>query len=80
MEVSWIFFRKDAFKQIGLETDKLNPTPILMFGFIGKRAILECNITLPITARSPPTQSTIMVKFLVVNCYSIYNMIIVDLP
>ncbi|KAF3452063.1 hypothetical protein FNV43_RR08159 [Rhamnella rubrinervis] len=66
----------DAFKQMGIGKEKLDPASAPLFGFAGERVIPEGCITLPVTAGVPPTQATVMVKFLVVNRPSVYNMII----
>ena len=60
---------------MGIGKEKLDPATTPLFGFAGEKVLPEGSITLPVTTGSPPTQLTVMVKFLVVNCPSVYNMI-----
>ena len=66
----------DAFKQMGIAIDKLEPSLNPLLGFAGDRVLPEGCITLPVTAGDAPNQSTVMVRFLVVKCPSVYNVIL----
>ena len=65
-----------AFQQMGIDRDKIKPysSPLIEFG--RKQIYLVGIIPLPVTARTTPRLSTVMVDFLVVDRLSAYNAII----
>lgn len=58
----------DAFKQMDITADKFEPLLTPLFGFVRYRVLPERCITLPITAKDGPNQSTIMVRYFMVKC------------
>lgn len=56
--------------------DKLKLIKISLMGFEGESVIVEGAIQLLVTIGQAPDQVTSMVDFLVVDCPSVYNMIV----
>ena len=60
---------------MGIEKEKLDPTPTLLLGFVENKVLPKRSIILQVIARDTLKQSTVMVKFLMVKFHSVYNMI-----
>ena len=65
-----------AFFRMNLFFDQLRPVHTPLVGFTGDSVRVEGEITLPVTAGTPPRQSTIMMTFTVVRLPSAYNVIL----
>lgn len=65
-----------TFKKIGLTTNLLKPLPIPLYGFAREKVILEGSIKLPISIRQTEYRKALMVRFLVVDIPSFYNIIL----
>jgi hypothetical protein len=65
-----------AFKQIGIDQDRIKSFSSPLVEFIGEQVQSIGLISLPIIARTTPKQSTVMMDFLVVDRPSAYNAII----
>ena len=65
-----------AFQQMGINRDRIKPFGSPFVGFGGEQVYPVVIISLPLTARTAPKVSTVMVDFLVVDRPSTYNAII----
>ncbi|XP_040987650.1 uncharacterized protein LOC121235367 [Juglans microcarpa x Juglans regia] len=65
----------DAFSRLGINPDKLQPSPSLLKGFSGKAILPMGAITLPVMA-GQGTHTISMTDFLVVKALSSYNAIL----
>jgi hypothetical protein len=67
---------KSAFELMSIDQGKLVPTRGPLVGFSGKQVLSRGAIELPVMAGTSPQQKTIIVKFLVVDGRSAYNVIL----
>jgi hypothetical protein len=67
---------KSAFELMSIDQGKLVPTRGPLVGFSGEQVLPMGAIELPVMAGTSPRQKTIMVKFLVVDGRSAYNVIL----
>lgn len=65
-----------AFLHLGINRDKLVPATCPLIGFAGEQVYPVGSIELPVTPGEYPRQKTIMVKFLLVDKPSAYNVIL----
>lgn len=65
----------ESFRKMNIGKDKLKLIKIPLMGFEGESVIAEGAIQLPVTIGQAPDQVTSMVDFFVVDCPSVYNMI-----
>jgi hypothetical protein len=65
-----------AFLHLGINRDKLVPATCPLIGFAGEQVYPVGSIELPVTPGEYPRQRTIMVKFLLVDKPSAYNVIL----
>ena len=66
----------DAYKRMRLIESELNPSISPLYGFTGDRMILKGTVKLAVIVGEHPRVSTIVTKFLVVDCPSAINGII----
>lgn len=66
----------ESFRKMNIGKDKLKLIKIPLMGFEGESVIVEGAIQLPVTIGQALDQVTSMVDFLVVDCPSVYNMIV----
>ena len=67
---------KSTFQKMELTIDMLKPSPTPLYGFAGKKVIPEGSIELPISIGQTEHQKALMVRFLVVDTPSVYNIIL----
>lgn len=65
-----------TFNKLGISRDHLKPTVITSLGFMGENVSLKGIIQLLMIIGESSNQVALMVDFLVINCPSIYNIII----
>ena len=65
-----------AFDKMGIEREKLEPVNTHLRGFSGEKVLSLGSIQLVLTLGDPPCQATTVVRFLVVDAPSAYNMLL----
>lgn len=65
-----------AFKQLNIPQERITPVCLTLTGFIGEQVQLFGCIELSIIAGTIPKQTTILVKFQLVDIPSVYNIIL----
>ena len=65
-----------AFDKMGIGREKLEPVSTHMRGFSGEKGLPLGSIQLVLTLGDPPCQATTVVKFLIVDAPSAYNMLL----
>ena len=65
-----------AFDKMGIGREKLEPVNACLRGFSGERVLPLGSIQLVLTLGDPPFQATTMVRFLIVDAPSSYNMLL----
>ncbi|XP_059654529.1 uncharacterized protein LOC132301280 [Cornus florida] len=66
----------DAFSKMKIGKEKLRPTRSPLVGFTGDKVYPLGAVIFLVTAGTSPKQVTVMVNFLVVDCPSVYNVIL----
>jgi hypothetical protein len=67
---------RSAFEQMKIDRNKVIPARHSLVGFTGEQVLPLGSIELPVTAGTYPRQSTIMVRFLIIDRPSAYNAIL----
>ena len=65
-----------AFDKMGIRREKLEPVNAYLRGFSGERVLPLGSIQLVLTLRDPPCQTTIAVRFLIVDASSAYRILL----
>ena len=65
-----------AFDKMGIGREKLEPVNVCLHGFSGERVLPLGSVQLVLTLGDPPCQATAMVRFLIVDAPSAYNMLL----
>ena len=65
-----------AFDKMGIGREKLEPVNAHLLGFSGEKVLPLGSVQLVLTLRDPPCQATTMMKFLIVDAPSTYNMLL----
>ena len=65
-----------AFEKMGLGREKLEPVNACLRGFSGERVLPLGSVQLVLTLGDPPCQAIAMVRFLIVDAPSTYNMLL----
>ena len=65
-----------AFDKMGIEREKLEPVNAHLLGFSREKVLPLGSEQLVLTLRDPPYQATTMIKFLIVDAPSTYNMLL----
>ena len=65
-----------AFYKMGIGREKLEPVNACLRGFLGERVLPLGSVQLVLTLGDPPCQATTMVRFLIVDAPSTYNMLL----
>ena len=69
-------FISNAYKRMGLSESELSPATFPLYGFTGDHVIPIGIVKLTMTVGEHPRVSTVVVEFLVVDCFSAVNGII----
>ena len=64
-----------AFEKMGIGREKLEPVNAHLRGFSGEKVLPLGSVQLVLTLGDPPCQATTMIKFLIVEAPSAYNML-----
>ena len=65
-----------AFDKMGIGREKLEPVSTHLRGFSGEKVLPLGSIQLVLTLGDPPCQATTVVRFLIVNSLSAYNVLL----
>ena len=65
-----------AFEKRGIGREKLEPVNAHLLGFSGEKVLPLGLVQLVLTLKYPPCQATTMIKFLIVDAPSAYNMLL----
>ena len=65
-----------SFDKMGIGREKLEPVNTCLRGFSGERVLPLGSVQLVLTLGDPPCQATAMVRFLIVDAPSAYNMLL----
>ena len=65
-----------VFDKMGIRREKLEPVNAHLLGFFGEKVLPLGSVQLVLTLGDPPCQATTMMKFLIVDAPSAYNMLL----